>query len=91
MATSPTQIRIDSGLKKEATELFSNLGLDMSSAVTLFLRQCVFHNGLPFQVEMPKYSDRLLDAMAEAKHVSRDPSATGYTSMEELKSALLDE
>lgn len=91
MATSPTQIRIDSSLKKEATELFSNLGLDMSSAVTLFLRQCVLHNGLPFQVEMPKYSDRLLAAMNEAKRVYRDPDATGYTNMEDLKAALLDD
>lgn len=91
MATSPTQIRIDSDLKKESTELFSNLGLDMSSAVTLFLRQCVLHDGLPFKVEMPKYSNQLLAAMDEAKHVSRDPDATGYSSMEELKAALLDD
>lgn len=91
MATSPTQIRIDSGLKKEATELFSNLGLDMSSAVTLFLRQCVLHDGLPFKVEMPKYSDQLLAAMDEAKRISRDSDAIGYTSMEELKAALLDD
>lgn len=91
MATSPTQIRIDTNLKQEATELFSNLGLDMSSAVTLFLRQCILHDGLPFKVEMPRYSDRLLSAMEEAKRISRDPDAPGYTSMEDLKSALLDD
>ena len=39
MATAPTQIRIDADIKKQATELFSNLGLDMSSAVNLFLHQ----------------------------------------------------
>ncbi|MGN0312081.1 MAG: type II toxin-antitoxin system RelB/DinJ family antitoxin, partial [Lachnospiraceae bacterium] len=38
MATSPTQIRIDSEVKKEATELFSELGMDMSSAVNIFLK-----------------------------------------------------
>lgn len=91
MATSPTQIRIDTNLKQEATELFSNLGLDMSSAVTLFLRQCILHDGLPFKVEMPRYSDRLLSAMEEAKRISRDPDARRYTSMEDLKSALLDD
>ena len=45
MATIPTQIRIDSNIKREATALFSNLGLDMSSeiltsrgkSVTIFL------------------------------------------------------
>ena len=41
MATTPTQIRIDSDIKQQASALFSSLGLDMSSAVNLFLHQCV--------------------------------------------------
>lgn len=41
MATIPTQIRIDEHVKKEATELFGLLGLDMSSAINMFLNQCV--------------------------------------------------
>ena len=88
MATAPTQIRIDADIKKDATELFSRLGLDMSSAVNLFLHQCVLRGGLPFAVEMPQYSKQTLDAMAEARRISRDPDVRGYTSMEELKAAL---
>lgn len=88
MSTVPTQIRIDETVKKEATALFSRLGLDMSGAVNLFLHQCVLHGGLPFAVEMPRYSRRTLDAMAEAKHISRDPRVESYGSMEELKAAL---
>lgn len=90
MATTPTQIRIDSNIKREATALFSNLGLDMSSAVNLFLHQCVLHGGLPFAVEIPQYSDKTLNAMAEARKISRDPDIKGYSSMEELKAALDD-
>ena len=48
VATSPTQVRIDAEIKKQAIELFSSLGLDMSSAVNLFLHQCVLRGGLPF-------------------------------------------
>ncbi|MEE3488273.1 MAG: type II toxin-antitoxin system RelB/DinJ family antitoxin [Bulleidia sp.] len=88
MATVPTQIRIDADVKKEATALFSNLGLDMSGAVNLFLHQCILRGGLPFAVEMPQYSQSTLDAMAEARRISRDPDARGYRSMEELKAAL---
>lgn len=88
MATTPTQVRIDSDVKREASELFSRLGLDMSGAVNLFLHQCVLRGGLPFPVEMPKYSEETLSAMAEAKRISRDPDVKGYTSMEELKAAL---
>jgi DNA-damage-inducible protein J len=88
MATVPTQIRIDADVKKEATALFSNLGLDMSGAVNLFLHQCILRGGLPFAVEMPQYSQSTLDAMAEARRISRDPDVRGYRSMEELKAAL---
>ncbi len=88
MATAPTQIRIDADVKKEATALFSSLGLDMSGAVNMFLHQCVLRGGLPFAVEMPQYSRQTLDAMAEARHISRDPDVKGYSSMEELKKAL---
>ncbi|HAX53223.1 MAG TPA: hypothetical protein DIW07_09390 [Lachnospiraceae bacterium] len=60
----------------------------MSGAVNLFLHQCILHGGLPFNVELPRYSQRTLDAMEEALHISRDSDIKGYTSMEELKKAL---
>jgi len=90
MATTPTQIRIDANIKQEATDIFGNLGLDMSSAVNIFLHQCVLRGGLPFTVEMPAYSQKTLDAMEEARRISSNPDVKGYTSMEELKAALED-
>lgn len=90
MATTPTQIRIDSDIKKQAMDLFNDLGLDMSGAVNLFLHQCVLRGGLPFSVEMPRYSQRTLDAMNEARRISRDPDVKGYTNMDELRKALED-
>ncbi len=90
MATAPTQIRIDSDIKKQATDLFNNLGLDMSGAVNLFLHQCVLRGGLPFTVEMPHYNQSTLEAMAEARRISRNPDVKGYSNMEELKKALDD-
>ena len=68
--------------------LFNDLGLDMSSAVNLFLHQCVLRGGLPFNVEMPRYSQRTLDAMNKARRISHDPDVKGYTSMDELQKAL---
>ena len=89
--TTPTQIRIDSDIKKQANELFSSLGLDMSTAVNLFLYQCVLRGGLPFNVEQPKYNDETLAAMAEAMRISKDSSIKGYASVEELKKALMED
>lgn len=50
MTTSSLQVRIDSNLRKEAEMLFSNAGLDMSSAIRLFLRQSVIRRRLPIEV-----------------------------------------
>ena len=50
MTTSTLQIRVDSDLRHEADEFFSRAGLDISSAVRLFLRQSVIRQRLPFDV-----------------------------------------
>lgn len=83
MATVPTQIRIDEDLKKQAMDLFAQLGLDMSSAMNMFLRQCVLRNGLPFNVELPQYRSEVMEAMREAKRISRDPGTKRYSSFSE--------
>ena len=80
MATVPTQVRIDENLKKQATELFSQLGIDMSSAMNIFLKQCVMRGGLPFEVVIPQYKPEVIEAMEEAKRISKDPNAKQYTS-----------
>ncbi len=83
MSTTPTQIRIDSDIKAQATELFKQLGLDMSTAVNMFLHQAVIRQGLPFSVEMPRYRQEVIDAMDEALTLSRDPSVKRYASFNE--------
>lgn len=84
MSTVPTQVRIDETLKKQATALFSQLGMDMSSAMNIFLKQCVLRGGLPFTVELPQYRPEVIEAMEEAKKISKDPSVKGYTDMDEM-------
>ena len=71
MATVPPQVRIDENLKKQASELFSQLGMDMSGAMNIFLKQCVLRGGLPFSVELPQYKPEVLEAMEEAKRISK--------------------
>ncbi len=83
MATVPTQVRIDEDLKKQATELFAQLGMDMSGAMNVFLRQCVMRGGLPFDVVVPQYKSEVLEAMEEAKRISKDPDTKRYSSFSE--------
>ena len=89
--TTPTQVRIDAEIKKQASELFSSIGLDMSTAVNLFLYQCVLRGGFPFSVEKPKYNAETIAAMAEAMRIAKDNNTPGYDSLDELKKALSEE
>jgi DNA-damage-inducible protein J len=86
--TVSIQIPINADLKKQATELFEELGLDMSSAINLFLHQCVLHGGLPFAVEVPRFNKQMLEAIEEAKRLAFDQNAKSYNSLKELKEAL---
>ena len=88
MVTIPTQIRIDTNVKEQATILFDELGMDMSGAVNIFLRQCILHGGLPFAVVIPQYNQETLNAMAEARRIAEDANVRGYKTMKELKAAL---
>ena len=54
MATVSTNIRIDENVKAEASKLFEGLGLTLSDAVNVFLRQSILHRGVPFKIEYPE-------------------------------------
>lgn len=83
MATTPTQIRIDEVTKRRAVELLEGLGLNLSDAVNMFLKQVVLRGGLPFEVRYPEYKPEVLEAMEEAKKISRDPNTKKYSSFSE--------
>lgn len=51
MSTTNINFRIDENLKKDADQLFSDLGLNMSTAITMFLKSAVRHNGIPFEIK----------------------------------------
>lgn len=68
MSSTTLQIRIDSELRREAEALFSGAGLDLSSAVRLFLRQSVIRRRLPFEVigDTPAFSGANQQTLAES-------------------------
>jgi DNA-damage-inducible protein J len=49
-ANTNINIRVDSNVKNQAQEVFTALGLDMTSAVNIFLRQSIRKNGIPFEL-----------------------------------------
>lgn len=66
-------IRVPDEIKKQAANVFSDLGLDMSTAMNLFLRQCIRENGLPFRPSNDLfYSDKNLKALQESRQQIQD-------------------
>ena len=61
--TSAINIQIDSNVKKEATLVLTDLGLSMSSAINLFLKQVIKKNGLPFEVTNVVENKKILDVV----------------------------
>ena len=61
--TSAINIQVDSDVKKEATLVLTELGLSMSSAITLFLKQVVKRNGIPFEVTNVSPNKKILDVV----------------------------
>ena len=83
MATTPTQIRIDEATKKQAVELLEGLGINLSDAINMFLKQVVLRGGIPFEVRYPEYKSEVAEAMEEAKRISREPNTKRYSSFKE--------
>lgn len=84
MSTIAKNFRIDSELNNQANALLEGLGLSMSQAISMFLRQVVLHRGLPFDVKYPERSAGLHEAIEEAKRLEADPKTKRYTDMDEM-------
>lgn len=61
--TSAINIQIDSNIKKEATLVLTELGLSMSSAINLFLKQVIKKNGIPFEITNVPPNKKILDVV----------------------------
>lgn len=86
MATAVLQTRVDIETKLEAEALFESLGLDMTTAIRLFLRQSINQQKIPFDIVPPKYnfSEETLAAIDEARRISKDSTVKSYSSAKDL-------
>ena len=73
MSTTNINVRVDVALKQEAEALFNDLGLNMSTAITMFLRSAVSHDGIPFEVKRMAPNAETQAALAEYQAMKNDP------------------
>jgi DNA-damage-inducible protein J len=80
-------IRMDINLKRQAEELFYVLGMNMTVAMNMFLKQAVRTQGIPFEISRTPNAETI-SAMLEAERIASDPNVKGYTNLDELFKAL---
>ena len=64
MSKTSMSIRLDSEVKEQAQQVFSNLGMDMTTAINIFLRQAIQYQGLPFDVRLDE-NRKLLQVLTD--------------------------
>ncbi len=88
MESTNLNIRTDKEVKKQAEKIFEALGLNMTTAVNIFLRQAIRENGIPFELKLDVPNETTIKAIEEGRALAYDKNAKGYNSISELRKAL---
>lgn len=86
-----TNISIDAELKKNAVSLFNDFGLDLSTAITLFLSQSVREQKIPFEIKRDIPNKTTLAAYKETEEMEKHPeTAKTFKDVESLMEDLFE-
>lgn len=80
--TDTLNIRIEPQLKKEVEKTLNDLGMNIAEAVTIFLKQVVMTDSIPFIIRKPKFNEDTIIAMEETKKGIN--LSKGYSDLEEM-------
>ncbi len=81
--TTNFSVRLDSDIKKKCEALYGELGMNLTTAINVFLRQSLRVGGFPFDVTLNTPNATTISAMKEAERLARDPHAKRYSDVEE--------
>ena len=85
MATTNVTVRIDSALKKQSEELFNDLGLSLSAAFTLFLKQSIREQRIPFEIKRLVPNKATIKALEEVEEMEKEREKNkSFSSVEDL-------
>ncbi len=72
-ATKTLNLRVDAELKAQAEQIFSELGLPTSTAITMFLKSVVRYGGIPFELRTHSPNKETEDALKEYENMKAHP------------------
>lgn len=81
--TTNFSVRMDSNIKKQSEALYNELGINLTTAINVFLRQSLRVGGFPFDVRLDQPNKETVEAMLEAKQIAHDPNVKRYSDVEE--------
>ena len=92
MAKSPTNLSLDSDAKQTCIQLFNELGLDLSTAVNMFLKKCVKVHGIPFIISTDEPNAETIAAINEYYTIKQHPEKyKRYTSFKDAMNEVLSD
>ena len=71
--TTSMNIRIEPNLKKQVEEILTDLGMNISDAVTIYFKQIVLTDSIPLQIKRPRFNKKTLEAIKEADEIMKHP------------------
>ena len=81
--TTNVSFRMDTELKAQAEALFSEPGMNLSTAFNIFVRQSLREGGIPFAIKLEEPNKETIAAMLEAERIAKDPNVKHYSDVEE--------
>ena len=88
MVTTNLNIRTDKVIKEQAEQIFNELGLNLTTAINMFLRTTIREHGIPFELKLDVPNDTTAAAIEEGRKLMADPLTPKYSSIDELRAAL---
>ncbi len=90
MSVTNITMRMDEDLKGQVQELVSNLGMDMTTFFTLYAKQAVREQKIPFEISMKIPNKDTIEALEEIKAMKKNNSiGKAYTDVDEMIRELL--
>ncbi len=81
--TTNFSLRVDNDIKRQCEAIYGELGLTLTAAINVFMRQSLRVGGFPFDVRLNQTTVETLTAMLEAEQIADDPSVKRYSDVEE--------
>ena len=88
MTSTNLNIRTDKEIKEAAEKIYSSLGLNITTAINMFLRASIRERGIPFELKLNILTDETIEAIEEGRMIANDDSVNAYDNIDDLRKSL---